>query len=190
MPIRSIETAGGWGLKSEAQKTYVTGALVSSVLLPLAGWDNNKNSYFCSWESNVTTIYPELVATVFPELDNIGRKVMTVKKFATTYPTFVSDDDYMCEYLTLKCYQYYRKVYIEDAAILQPKYPDWPAYKSHKLFLYPSWRIYIIEESSRVHERAAAYHAGTTDGKLAELKELISNGNTKTTKTPKKRKVS
>lgn len=187
--IRDIETAGGWSLKSEAQQTYVTGAMVPAVLLPMGGWDMYKDSYFCSWEGNKSDIYPELAAMVFPELDNIGSKLMAIKTFAMVHPKVMSDDDWNAELLSLQAYDYYRTIYIQDAIYMQPKYLSWPAYKNRPLFEHPMWAVYAAEEQLRIEARSKAYFSTTTAGQFEELKSLIIERTSTCSMPTTKRKV-
>lgn len=175
--IRNVETAGGWRLQTEAQKTYGKGALVSSVLMRFAGWEGGKDGYACAWEGAKTDIYPELLATVFPNLDTIGSKIIAIKEFSlsevNTEFKVITVNDWYPEYLTLKAFDYYRQVFIEDAVYMQSKYPTWPAYETHPLFNHELWPIYASEEKIRVSNRTNKYFAVTPEGKFEILKGLI-----------------
>lgn len=168
--IRDIETAGGWGHETEAQMTYLKGALSPKVLLHLAGWSGKDggapglNDFWCSWQSPSSFIPKELKTLVFPRLDIIGSKMVTIKNFSLKYPNVVAASDWNVEMNTLDTYDYYRTVYIQDATVLQSAHPLWPTYKGHSLFTHPLWPSYVIEERLRVAQTEQKFFDESPEG--------------------------
>ena len=117
---RDIESAVGWHLTSEGQKTYLKGALVTGFVLPAAKW-KDANSFFCSWESDGKDIPNQLLSKVFTGLDDI------LEKLDNTEPSLNIES----ERNTCEVFVYLRKVFLEDAVYLIDLYPDWPVYRHH-----------------------------------------------------------
>lgn len=169
---KDVETAGGWGLASEGQKTYLPGGLSAAVILSLAGW-KDADSFFCAWEGNEADIYRELKNLVFPRIDRIYNLIGRASKFASENPKVLSEDDWLPESMMCETYMYLRKVFIEDAVYMRPNAMDWPAYRDHPVFDHPLWPIYAAEENDRVKSRLAKFHSETNTGMLKGLRNIL-----------------
>ena len=155
---RDIESAVGWHLTSEGQKTYLTGALVTSFVLSAAKW-KDADSFLCSWESDGTDIPDRLLSKVFTGLYDIITNINKLQK----------KHDLESEKNTCEVFTYLRKVFLEDAVYLIDLYPDWPVYRHHPVFKDPLWTVYKAAETERVAERHKRFMAATTIGQIESL---------------------
>lgn len=167
---RDIESAVGWHLTSEGQKTYLKGALVTPFVLAAGKWKDSE-SFFCSWESDGKDIPDRLLSKVFAGLDDITAMITQLEGNGKVEVNLAAEKN------TVEVFTYLRKVFLEDAVYLLDLYPDWPVYSYHPVFKDPLWAVYKAAETERVASRHKQFVAGTTIGQLShglrELKTLL-----------------
>ena len=127
-----------------ATDIYMRGSFHVAAMLPAVGWDN-KESFFCWWESSGRNIPQPLLDAVMPGLDNLSNFAKYVQQKVGGDASAVA----VCEVL-----KYLRGVYIEDAVYRQSKYPLFPAYQ-HAIFKFPP--LYNIFIQYAAAERKAVY---------------------------------
>jgi hypothetical protein len=127
-----------------ATDIYMRGSFHVAAMLPAVGWDN-KDSFFCWWESSGRNIPQPLLDAVIPGLDRLSNFAKYVQQKVGGDASAVA----VCEVL-----KYLRGVYIEDAVYRQSKYPLFPAYQ-HVIFKFPP--LYNIFIQYAVAERKAVY---------------------------------
>jgi hypothetical protein len=182
MSIEDVEMFQGWR-HTTATDVYVRSAFKTGPLLAAAGWENPKE-YLCWWETppdELAFIPACLLQKVMPNLDEL---VTLARECYTKYELDMSSVRF------LETLVYLRRVFLEDAVMKQPLFPDFPAY-THSVFMDPAWKVYAEEEAKRVEERARLWEVKRSnpvlaaslqkemdrrmvevDKKLAELEEL------------------
>lgn len=170
---RDIESAVGWHLTSEGQKTYLKGALVTDFVMKAGKWKDS-DSFFCSWESSGEDIPARLLSKVFCGLDNI---ITNISKASKAKAELLESEKNTCE-----VFVYLRKVFLEDAVYLIDLYPDWPVYRHHPVFKDPLWPVYKAAETDRV---AARYSKFMADTPIGQIKRLLSSSSSPSNKKQK-----
>ena len=133
-----------------ATDIYMRGSFHVAAMLPAVGWDN-KDSFFCWWESSGRNIPQPLLDAVMPGLDRVSKLAQYVQQKVGGDASAVA----VCDVL-----KYFRGVYIEDAVYRQSKYPLFPAYQ-HAIFkstlLYNLFSQYAAAERKAVYARQQQY---------------------------------
>ena len=171
----------GW-YHNTAADIYLRGCFKTEPMLVAHKWLGGRGEFDCWWECpDQTRIPAELLAAVFPGLDDL--LVLASEQS--------SRDRSALEFL--KALHLLRRIFLEDAIVHQPKYPDFPAYSRHPIFNRPSpaiktaWLEFRAAEMSRVARApglaAAAARSEITEAVRAAIEDIQGISITNITKT-------
>jgi hypothetical protein len=158
VPFSDVGLYQGWWHDTAANH-YLLASFKTNAALHSAGW-NGPTNYNCWWESSGEDIPAELLPLVFPGLDELYELAKAVEQETNMDLSAVK----VCEVL-----MYLRKVFLEDAAVLQPKYPNFAAYRTHPVFRHSAWKAYAEAEPARIEERQRLYELRNRDPELSSL---------------------
>lgn len=158
IPITDIAKHQHWSTAevSNAMDHYINDAVLSTPVVGAHGW-HDKNSYFCWREDD--TVPADLNQHVMRELDSLldlSEKVYNLKGLDLSAREF------------LRCLQFLRKVYLQDAVIMQPLKPNFPAF-NHMVFKTAVWQRYADAEPALTLQREEAHFAKKQDPETAKM---------------------
>jgi hypothetical protein len=137
-------------------------------MLKAHGWDARLDGYECWWEGADADVPDALKALVFPGLDDVD---------ALARARWARHRDDRSAVEVCRVLKSLRRVFLEDAIVKQPEFPDFPAYRDHPVFRSPAWPAYAVQEAARARRREREWQlrrhdSGLADA-LAEQRELL-----------------
>jgi len=142
--------------------TYAKASFKTLPMLKAHGWDASIDKWECWWEGATDANIPKiLLEAVLPGLDDL--KKLADKRWAKYH-----DDRSAVEFIrVLLCL---RRVFIEDSAVHQPRYPLFPAY-AHPIWkdarIRKTWEEYCSQETARCVMREKEWQLRHHDPGLA-----------------------